>query len=95
MAAWQASGEAGIPPQEETASTMRCAPCRAQIAPISSTGLIVPEGVSWWTTETTAMSGRSRNMAATASGSMTSSYGTVISTSSLHQRFAQWPKPLP
>ena len=78
-----------MPPNEDTASTNRYAPCAATIRPISATGLMVPDGVSWWQTATTRISGRACSRAATLAGSMTSSKGTRISSSSAQYRLAQ------
>ena len=62
-----------MPPNDETASTMVSTSRSRQSAPISRTGLTVPEGVSWWQTERMRMSGRASSMSPTAAGSMASS----------------------
>ena len=62
-----------MPPKEETASTMMSTSRSRHSAPISRTGLTVPDGVSWWQTERMRMSGRAASILATASGSMASS----------------------
>ena len=46
-----------MPANDETASTTVTAPWRRTTGPMSHTGLSVPDGVSEWTTETTAMPG--------------------------------------
>ena len=73
MSAWTCSGCTSMPPKEETASTMVSTSCARQISPISRTGLTVPEGVSWWQTESTRMSGRASSMSLTDCGSIASS----------------------
>ncbi len=72
-----------MPPNDETASTISRPSCSRTILPISRAGLMVPDGVSWWTSETTLMSGRLRKASATWPGSIASLYGTSISTMSL------------
>ena len=69
---FHSSGLRSSPPSPETVSTIVMTPNSLQTAPISLTGLCVPEGVSEWTTERNFTPGFCWSALRTSSGSMAS-----------------------